>query len=137
MADSHPFANAGLGMFGSAEKAYAQMGMSGPQKGGLLGALGGMLLDKSGIKDYLDNLSKDDTSKPVGVAPPASAQSIYSMQPVAPISPQGINPMRLPNAMPGGVGLNAAPAGMVAPMAPKLPTLTPDEHTNQVLSSWG
>lgn len=135
MADSHPFANAGLGMFGSAEKAYANMGMAGGEKGGLTSKLGAALLSKTGIKDFLDNLGKDDTSKPVGVAPPVTAQSIYNIQPVAPMSPQGINPMRLPNAMPGGVGLNAAPAGMVAP---KLPTLTPDDdHANQVLSSWG
>jgi len=53
MADSHPFANAGLGMFGSAERQYAQMGMSGPEKGGLAGKLGAYLLDKAGVKDFL------------------------------------------------------------------------------------
>lgn len=135
MADSHPFANAGLGMFGSAEKAYANMGMAGGEKGGLTSKLGAALLDKTGIKDFLDNLGKEEEKKSVGIAPPAVYQPNYSIQPVAPISAQGINPMRLPNAMPGGVGLNAAPAGVVAP---KLPTLTPDDdHANQVLSSWG
>lgn len=135
MADSHPFANAGLGMFGSAERQFTQMGMSGPEKGGLAGKLGAYLLDKAGIKDFLDNLGKEGETKPVGVAP----SSKYSIQPVAPMSPQGINPMRLPNAMPGGVGLNAMPAGVVAPMAPR-PAGMPmpdDDHANQVLSSWG
>jgi len=136
MADSHPFANAGLGMFGSAERQYAQMGMSGPEKGGLAGKLGAYLLDKAGVKDFLDNLSKEDKQKTVGIAPPATYQPNYGLQPVAPISGQGINPMRMPGAVPGGIGLNAAPAGVVAPRPAGTP-MPDDEHKNQVLSSWG
>lgn len=140
MADSHPFANAGLGMFGTAEKAYAQAGMAGGNKGGLGSKLIGMALDKSGVKKFLDDLTADDSQKTIGIAPPAYKANInYGVQPVAPISPIGINPLRLPQALPGGIGFNAAPAGAVLPKTMQSPTtITPDEeHINQVKSSWG
>jgi len=140
MADSHPFANAGLGMFGSAERQFAQSAMQGSdKKDGLLGKAAGALLTATGIKDFLDSASG-------GEAPPQPAGSVaptvtpYAMQPPVPMSPEGINPMRLPNALPGGTGLNARPAGAMNPFQfqinPQPSALPDDEHRNQVKSAW-
>lgn len=140
MADSHPFANAGLGMFGNVEKQYAQAGLSGGDRNSLGSKLIGIALDKSGVKKFLDDLTADDEKKTVGIAPPAySANVNYGVQPVVPVSPVGINTLRLPKALPGGIGFNATPAGAVSPSATPSPTsITPDEeHINQVKSSWG
>lgn len=139
MADSHPFSNAGLGMFGTAEKQFAQSAMQGSdKKGGLIGKATGALLSATGIKDFLDGLGTSETPAPVAGA--ALPSPNYSVAPPAPISPQGINPMALPNALPGGVGLNAQPAGAVNPFqfqTTPAPQLTPDdEHKNQVKSAW-
>jgi hypothetical protein len=141
MADSHPFANAGLGMFGSAENAFAKGSMQGSdKKDGLLGKAAGALLDASGIKDFLDKNfgGNDEGSQPTGSVAPTS--SAYGLQPAVPISQQGISPMRLPNALPNGVGLNATPAGAMNPFQfqinPQPSGLPDDEHRNQVKSAW-
>lgn len=141
MADSHPFANAGLGMFGSAERQFAQSAMQGSdKKDGLFGKAAGALLDASGIKDFLDKTFGGDTNsgQPAGSIPPTT--SPYVLQPAVPISQQGISPMRMPNAVPGGVGLNASPAGSMNPFQFQInqqpSTLPDDEHRNQVKSAW-
>ena len=138
MAD-HPFANAGLGMFGSAESAFSKGAMQGSdKKGGLLGMAAGALLNASGIKDFLnkDVGENNNETQPLGSVAP----SPYALQPAAPISQQGISPMRLPNAVPNGVGLNAAPAGAMNPFQfqtnPQPSTSPEDEHRNQVKSAW-
>lgn len=140
MADSHPFSNAGLGMFGSAERQFAQAGMQGSdKKDGLLGKAAGALLDASGIKDFLDKTFGGNESVS-GIAPPMTVMPNYGVAPPAPMSPEGINPMRLPNALPGGTGLNAKPAGAVNPFQFQInpaPQQAPDdEHKNQVKSAW-
>lgn len=140
MADSHPFSNAGLGMFGSAENMYAKGAMQGSdKKDGLLGKAAGALLDASGIKGFLDKTFGGNESAS-GIAPPVTVMPNYGVAPPAPISPEGINPMRLPNAVPGGVGLNAQPAGAMNPFqfqtSPQPTTLPDDEHRNQVKSAW-
>lgn len=141
MADSHPFSNSGLGMFGSAENMYAKGAMqSSDGKNGLLGKAAGALLDASGIKEFLDkSFGGSETSKqPEGSVAPTT--SPYSLQPAVPISQQGISPMRLPNAVPGGIGLNAQPAGAMNPFQfqtnPQPQTMPDDEHRNQVKSAW-
>jgi hypothetical protein len=140
MADSHPFSNAGLGMFGSAENMYAKSAMQGSdKKDGLLGKAAGALLDASGIKSFLDKTFGGNESVS-GIAPPVTVMPNYGVAPPAPISPEGINPMRLPNAVQGGVGLNAAPAGAMNPFqfqTKPVPQLAPDdEHKNQIKSAW-
>jgi hypothetical protein len=139
MAD-HPFSNAGLGMFGAAEKQFAQAGMQGSdKKDGLLGKAAGALLDVSGIKDFLDKTFGGSESVS-GIAPPMTVMPNYGVAPAAPISQQGISPMRLPTAVPGGIGLNAQPAGAVNPfqfqISPQPSALPDDEHRNQVKSAW-
>ena len=140
MADTHPFANAGLGMYGSAENMYAKGAMQGSDsKNGLLGKAAGALIDASGIKDFLDKTFGGGESAS-GIAPPITVMPSYGVAPPAPISPEGINPLRMPNAVQGGVGLNAQPAGAMNPFqfqTSPLPQLTPDdEHKNQIKSAW-
>jgi hypothetical protein len=112
---------------------------SGDQKPGALGKFGAYLIDQTGIKDFLDkNFGDSEASNIEGAKiPPASK---YALQPSSPISQQGISPMRLPNAVPGGVGLNASPAGAVNPfqfqISPQPNALPDDEHRNQVKSAW-
>lgn len=145
MAD-HPFANAGLGMFGTAESMFAKGAMQGSdKKDGLLGKAAGAALSATGIKDFLDSIGGD--SKPSGsvavpptVSAPSTVAPTYGIAPPAPVSPEGINPMRLPNALPGGTGFNAQPAGAMNPFqfqTTPAPQLTPDdEHRNQIKSAW-
>jgi hypothetical protein len=140
MADSHPFSNAGLGMFGTAESMYAKGAMQGSdKKDGLLGKAAGALIDASGIKDFLDK-NFGDNQFTSALIPPILATPKYGVAPPAPISAQGINPMRLPNAVQGGVGLNAQPAGALNPFqfqTNPAPQVAPDdEHKNQVKSAW-
>lgn len=83
MADSNPFAHLGLGMLGG-DVGIARAAAS-PQpifdKNPLRGLIG-MGLDKMGVKDYLDSLTADNQTAPVGVAPP-------------PVAGTGINPMNM------------------------------------------
>jgi hypothetical protein len=70
MADSHPFANAGLGMFGSAERQFASQGMN-PQnnKNNLLGGGLASILKSLGVgQDTVDKLNLGGTQP--GTAPP-------------------------------------------------------------------
>jgi hypothetical protein len=71
MAD-HPFSNAGLGMFGTAEKMYAQKGMAGgsggKDDGGLLGNfLAGII----GLSSQ-DKTKKAEAANPVGSVSPTT-----------------------------------------------------------------
>jgi hypothetical protein len=76
MAESHPFSNAGLGMFGTAERKYAQEGMQGgDSQGGIVGDFLGSLIGLSPKgKD-----KKDD---------PASPQPTGSIPPLPKYEPQ-------------------------------------------------
>lgn len=129
MAD-HPFANSGLGMFGAGES-FAKQAMQGDGKNGLLGKSLGSLISATGLEEFLNKtFSGNQThTSPVGSIAPDNA-----------ISQQGINPMRLPDAVPGGIGLNAKPAGSVNPFqfqTTPVPQLTPDEeYRNQIKSAW-
>jgi len=101
MADSHPFATAGLNQFG-ADRNFA---FGGDGSNGIGSKLLGMFIDQTGLKDYLN--ANNPKANPVGVNP-----NQYSIAPELPISNQGMNVMRLPVAPPGGTGLNARPAGI-------------------------
>ena len=71
MADSHPFSNAGLGMFGSAENMYAKGAMQGGGADGEGSALGNFLAGLIGLSPK--DKAKKDTSlvtQPVGAVPP-------------------------------------------------------------------
>jgi hypothetical protein len=130
MAD-HPFANSGLGMYGAAENMYAKSAMQGDGKNGSLGKALGSLLGATGLEEFLNEIfsGNETPASPVG-----------SIAPTNSISQQGINPMRLPDAVPGGIGLNAKPAGAVNPFqfqTTPVPQLTPDEeYRNQIKSAW-
>ena len=140
MAD-HPFSNAGLSMFGSAERQFAQGSMQGSdKKDGLLKKATGALLKASGIQDFLDKIGISDNESVSGAATSLPVAPNYSVVPPTAISSEGINPMRIPNAVQGGIGLNAVPAGAVNPFqfqTTPLPKSAPDdEHKNQVQSAW-
>jgi hypothetical protein len=129
MAD-HPFANSGLGMYGAAENMYAKSAMQGDGKNGLLGKAAGALAKELGLEEFLNKAFGGDSSvQPEGSVPPAN-----------PMAQQGINPMMLPGAVPGGVGLNAKPAGAANPFQFPItpaPQLTPDEeYRNQIKNAW-
>ena len=72
MADSHPFANAGLSMYGSAENMYAKGAMQGSSddKGGPIGDFLASLIGLSS-KDK-KNKDAEATNGPVGAVPPAT-----------------------------------------------------------------
>jgi hypothetical protein len=128
---THPFENSGLGMFGSAENMYAKSAMQGDDKNSLLRKAAGALIKESGLQEFFDKTfgGSDNTGQPVG-----------SIAPANPMPQQGINPMMLPNAVPGGIGLNAKPAAPVNPFqfqTPATPQLTPDEeYRNQIKNAW-
>lgn len=83
MAD-HPFSNAGLGMFGTAEKQYAQAGMHAtPKKDNILGGSIASFLKALGIgQSSTDQTSNTDESADVGKAPVLPPSSSYA--PVVP-----------------------------------------------------
>lgn len=101
MAD-HPFANAGLGMFG-ADTAVAKQGMSGSD-----GTTGAMLLNslfgldlpttQKGLTEYKTGLKESAIGSMTGNAPPAGAVAPVlpnlqtQTQPVAPVPPVTPNP---------------------------------------------
>lgn len=100
MADSHPFANAGLGMFGSAEKKYAAAGMSGGDSNDTE-FLGG-LLKFMGVGDETVQSVKDFAKNPFASSQPTSN------------SQQTSNTQYQP-APYGGVGLKPTWAGTAPP----------------------
>jgi len=99
MADSHPFANAGLGMFGSAERQFVSQGMS-PQnnKNNLLGGGLASILKSLGVgQDTVDKLNLNQTNP--GVPPPESGKvpvlpPSSSYQPITPQYGLGVNPVQ-------------------------------------------
>jgi len=79
MAD-HPFSNAGLGMFGTAEKQFAQAGMQGGKGDGALSKLIGKGIDWLG-----DQLS--EKKSPEGSVPsPEEVNPVMAPKPIAPVS---------------------------------------------------
>lgn len=119
MADSHPFANAGLGMFGTAEKSYAGQAMHAPGGRSLVQLLAGMLYQPNTTPYSLQSNMGGITAMGQGVAPPTS---------MAP-SGVGLNPMR-------PVGLGVKP--MVLPGGPTTPaTVTLPDLNKQIDSFWG
>lgn len=112
MADSHPFANAGLGMFGSAERAYASKAMSANSQGDFLGFLAGMLGVGQPENPYkLLQATAPQAAMGQGVAPPMVPGGI-GVNPAKP-SKLGATPstsFQLP-ALPTSPGIPAAPAG--------------------------
>jgi hypothetical protein len=110
MADSHPFANAGLGMFGTAERSYANKAMN-PQGGGnnLLGLLASMFYKPNNPYSLQSNMSPT-SALGQGVAPPMVPGGI-GVNPAKP-SKLGATPstsFQLP-ALPTAPGISAAPA---------------------------
>ena len=97
MADSHPFANAGLGMFGSTEKQFVSQGMN-PQnnKNNLLGGGLASILKSLGVgQDTVDKLNLGETQP--GMAPPQGQKAPVippssSYQPIMPQYGFGTNP---------------------------------------------
>jgi len=83
MADSHPFANAGLSMFGGAERQYAQQGMHAtPSKDNLLGGSIAAFLQMLGVGKTSTEDSSSDQQPIVGVPPMLPKSSSYA--PVVP-----------------------------------------------------
>lgn len=103
MADSHPFSNAGLGMFGSAERSFASSAMGNrfidenakKKEPGLLELLGTFIGKQIGNSSKSEPYSIDgaipapETSLPAVTATPAG------------VAPPGINPVA-----PMGLGIN-------------------------------
>lgn len=111
MADSHPFANAGLGMFGTAERSFANKAMN-PQGGGnnLLGLLASMFYKPTNPYSLQSNMGPT-SALGQGVAPPMVPGGI-GVNPAKP-SKLGATPstsFQLP-ALPTAPGIPAAPAG--------------------------
>jgi len=108
----HPFSNAGLGMFGSAERQFAQKGMQGGG-GNLIGGTLASLLKSFGI-------GQEDGAQPgqpaqQGVVPPLPSSESY--KPIAPnygmgnLPSTGVNP----NSMNQYVAPNFAQPQQAAP----------------------
>jgi len=102
MADSHPFANAGLGMFGSAERQFAGRAMNAPEDekkifGGTIAAL---------LKQFGVGQEQAPNQSQAGVAPALPPSQSYA--PIVPnygppsvpstgINPQGMSQYINPN----------------------------------------
>jgi hypothetical protein len=88
MADSHPFANAGLGMFGSAERNFAQRGMSGGSGGkddmGLAGFLGALIGLTPKEKSKQDVVSNSVAPAPMQYEPQTAFPDVLQQQYVSP-----------------------------------------------------
>lgn len=102
MADSHPFANAGLGMFGSAERQYAQKGMSGGNSGGDGGLLGNFLGSLIGLSSQ--KKSEQTQSTPIGAVAPVVPATQYEPQTAFPdiLQQQYVTPYQPGYAPPQG-----------------------------------
>lgn len=149
MAESHPFSNAGLGMFGSAEKQFAQSGMhakapkdeEGNEGGGLGNFVAGAL--KSLFTSKEDKLKSYDNLAPTQFDPATNFPSVFNQQYATPYLPgaapsQGIAPPASSTSLEGfkQAPLYAAPppmqgfktqpnyvfpsAGSNAPMSPQV-----------------
>jgi len=93
MADSHPFANAGLGMFGGPERQYAQQGMSGGDgKPGALGKLLGKGLDW--LADQMSNQIPPQGSVPA----PENTNNVVAPQPIPPVNYGFSESLNMPQA---------------------------------------
>ena len=118
---SGPFSDAGLSMFGTAEKSFASKAMSGGDKNGKLKNLLGIML--SGF------VQGDANS--TGVAPPALGQGLS--MPVMP-GGQGINPNKrsMLGMTPGSFQFTGMPA------APGMSTGQPSEDMHSSVDNfWG
>jgi hypothetical protein len=104
MADSHPFSNAGLGMFGTAERQYAQKGMQGGQGGGnLLGGSLAALLQSFGI-------GQEDATQPVKPTQQTTEPQFPSSQSYKPIAPNyGMGNLPSTGVNPNGMSQYVAP----------------------------
>jgi hypothetical protein len=102
MAESHPFSNAGLGMFGTAERQFALRGMNPEipkEKSSLIGGGIASILKSFGVgQDTVDKINgavNPNTSAPamggVPVIPPSS-----SYKPITPQYGIGVNPAQQP-----------------------------------------
>ena len=78
MADSHPFANAGLGMFGSAERQFASQAMQGSDKKD--GILGKLLAGLIGLSGQSPDASPVESSAPSGASPVVPPTPQYEPQ---------------------------------------------------------
>lgn len=122
MAD-HPFSNAGLGMFGTAERGFAQAGMRPPEidpkKNGLGALLAGFLKDAFPDKQSEQNPAQTSTA---GVAPPQFSPAtnfpeVFNQQYVTPWKP-GFSPA-VPPTFPTSL------QGFVAPPQYGVPAANP------------
>lgn len=139
MADSHPFANAGLGMFGSAERQYAQSAMqpkAGKDGGDILGKfLAGLI----GLSD------KDKSDASNGVAPVGAVQptpqyepqtafpEVLQQQYVTPYQPGygGVEPIKPPTSLQGFMTPQYRAPQAPAPVDPMAGFKTPNQFTSQ------
>jgi hypothetical protein len=111
---------------------------------GLASKLLGMALDATGIKDLLNGGGSSNVQS-LGVPPPAQAQNQYQIGPAIPAPTQGINPLRLPTAPAGGVGMVAQPMG-IPPTSffngPSNPFATQQQfdpnakHVGEIVQAW-
>jgi len=113
---------------------------------GLASKLLGMAIDASGVKDLLNGGSSSPATQSLGVAPPAQpAINPYSVAPAMPVSNQGINPLRLPTAPAGGVGMAVQPIGVppaTSYSGPSNPFATQQQvdpnakHIGEIVQAW-
>jgi hypothetical protein len=115
MADSHPFANAGLGMFGGAEKQYSQQAMSADGKSGPLSKLLGEGLDW--LADQMSNKTPPQGSVPV----PQNSNNVVSPQPIPPVNYGFSGSLNMPQA-----NAPVVPYSQATPLSTE--TTTPTEN---------
>lgn len=139
MADSHPFANAGLGMFGSAERQYAQAAMqpkAGKDGGDILGKfLAGLI----GLSDKSKS-PESDNSAPVGAVQPSpqyEAQTAFpevlQQQYATPYRPGygGVEPIKPTTSLQGFMTPQYRAPAAPAPADPMAGFKTPNQFTAQ------
>lgn len=100
MADSHPFSNAGLGMFGSAERSFAGSAMANRFAGDGKGDDGNPL---GTIATWIAN---QFASKPSQYSINGSVPAPETSLPPVSVMPQGISPPGINPVSPSGVGIN-------------------------------
>lgn len=145
MADSHPFANAGLGMFGSAERRYAQAAMHAKKPDGqsednfdLLGFLGGLI----GLSDQekARATGQNNTSNSQAIAPPkpqyepqTAFPEVLQQQYATPYKPGygGVEPIKPTTSLQGFMTPQYRAPQAPAPADPMAGFKTPNQFTTQ------
>ena len=135
MADSHPFSNAGLGMFGSAENMYAKGAMSGSDNkeggpiGDFLAALIGLSPKDKSKKDTASNAQPMGAVPPIQYEPQTAFPDILQQQYVTPYQPGSSSAM--PPSTTSLQGFMTQPYRAPAPADPMAGFRQPNTFVNQ------